>query len=89
MAKRTDHHRAADSGSAKEALEAIASLSYEQAFDQIEQIVEQIESGDAGLEKSLQEYERAVHLVRHCRSILAAAEQRIEMLGKDLKPLDD
>ncbi len=75
MAKRSDH-------SGKEESE----LSFEDALAQVESIIESIEGGEVGLEKSLSEYERGVKLIKRCREVLSSAEQRIEMLTKDLKP---
>ncbi|MBN8597114.1 MAG: exodeoxyribonuclease VII small subunit [Planctomycetes bacterium] len=76
MAKRPDHSEKAD-----------AELSFEDALAQVESVIEAIESGEIGLEKSLTEYERGVRLIKRCRDVLATAEQRIEMLSKDLKPV--
>jgi len=75
MAKRPDHSEKAD-----------AELSFEDALAQVESVIESIEAGEIGLEKSLTEYERGVRLIKRCREVLANAEQRIEMLTKDLKP---
>ena len=47
---------------------------------QIEQIIERIESGQIGLERSIGEYERGVALIRRCREALGKAEQRVEEL---------
>ncbi|MGI6400882.1 MAG: exodeoxyribonuclease VII small subunit [Thermoguttaceae bacterium] len=55
-------------------------LSFEEAYRQIEKIVATLESGQGELEESLENYEKAVRLVRLCRSKLDAATQRIEML---------
>lgn len=55
-------------------------LSFEEALERIESIVEQIESGQIGLEESISAYERGVGLIRRCRSILDRAEQRVEEL---------
>lgn len=75
MAKRPDPSEKAD-----------AELSFEDALTQVESVIESIEAGEIGLEKSLTEYERGVRLLKRCRDILANAEHRIEMLTKDLKP---
>lgn len=61
-------------------------LSYEQAIDALETIVERIESGEVGLADSIEAYERGVRLIARCRSVLDQAEQRIEEL--DLKRAD-
>lgn len=53
---------------------------FEQAIEQLESIIEGIESGEVGLESSLEQYERGMKLIRHCRGVLDRAEQRIETL---------
>jgi exodeoxyribonuclease VII small subunit len=57
-----------------------AALDFEKAVEQIEQIIERIESGQIGLERSLGEYERGAALIRRCREALGKAEQRVEEL---------
>lgn len=74
MAKRTR------SDDASPADPAIGSLSYEEAVAKLETIIDRIESGEAGLEESIAEYERGAALVKRCREILGRAEQRIEEL---------
>lgn len=61
-------------------------LTYEQAVDELESIIERIESGDIGLEDSIRHYERGSQLLKRCRAILGQAEQRIERL--DAKALE-
>lgn len=56
------------------------SLSFEQAIENLEQIIEQIESGEIGLEDSLSAYEQGMKMITHCRSILSKAETKIEEL---------
>jgi exodeoxyribonuclease VII small subunit len=63
--------------------------SFEHSLEEVESIIEAIESGEVGLEKSLAEYERGVKLLKRCREILTSAEQRIESLSKDLKDSGD
>ncbi|MBL1218008.1 MAG: exodeoxyribonuclease VII small subunit [Planctomycetes bacterium] len=55
-------------------------LSFEQAFEQAEEIVDQIERGEIGLEASIEAYERGLAMLRRCRTILDQAEQRVEEL---------
>jgi exodeoxyribonuclease VII small subunit len=59
--------------------------SFEKMLEQIESIVERIERGEVGLEQALAEHERGVRMIRACREILHKAEQRVEMLNKDLE----
>lgn len=55
-------------------------LTFEQAVEQLEQIIEKIESGEVGLEDSLSAYEQGMKLIGHCRSVLTKAETKIEEL---------
>lgn len=52
----------------------------EKSLADLEAIVEQLESGDLPLEKSLKEFERGVHLSRECQGALKDAEQRVQVL---------
>jgi len=61
----------------------IEKLSFEQSLEQLEAIVERIESGEVGLEESLAEYESGAKLVKRCRAILDKAEKRIAELTAD------
>ncbi len=54
--------------------------SYEAAIERLEEIIERIESGEAGLEESLGLFEEGVKLRDRCRAILDRAEQRIAEL---------
>jgi len=55
---------------------------FESAIRDLESIVDEIERGEIGLEKSMSEYERGMGLVARCREILAAAEQKVEELSR-------
>jgi exodeoxyribonuclease VII small subunit len=57
------------------------SMSFEQATEELEAIIERIEQGQIGLEESLAERKRGEHLVRRCRAILDAAEQELEQVA--------
>lgn len=59
---------------------------YESAVEELEAIIDQIESGEIGLEQSIRRYERGAVLLKHCREILNQAEQRVTTL--DAKALD-
>ncbi len=61
-----------------------ADLGFEEAMDRVERIIERIESGEAGLEESIREYEAGAGLLRRCRAILERAEQRVAKLDLDL-----
>jgi exodeoxyribonuclease VII small subunit len=56
-------------------------LSFEQAIDQLNQIVSRIEQGQVPLQESLEQYEKGMNLIQHCRGILQDAEKRIEQIS--------
>ena len=55
---------------------------FEQCLAELEKIVSQIESGQIGLEESIQRYEKGTRLIQQCRTILDAAEKKIQLLAK-------
>ena len=61
---------------------------FESAIAELETIVKRMEDGDLTLEKSMELYERGLHLSRFCHSTLESAERRIELLTErgELKP---
>jgi exodeoxyribonuclease VII small subunit len=56
---------------------------FESALEDLEQVVEQLESGELSLEESLAAFERGVGLVRFCNQRLNEVEKKIELLVKD------
>ena len=56
--------------------------SFEEALQELEQILADIEGGELGLEDSLAKYERGNFLIHHCRGVLNTAERQIELLSK-------
>jgi exodeoxyribonuclease VII small subunit len=66
----------------------VSKLSFEAAIKELTGIVEQIEQGEIPLEHSLQQYERGMALIKHCRTILQKAEKRIEKISKEQEPDD-
>lgn len=57
--------------------------SFEQAIDKLEDLIEQIESGEVGLEQAIAQYEQGQSLIKRCRGILDKAERRIAELTQD------
>jgi exodeoxyribonuclease VII small subunit len=55
-----------------------AKVSFEQATEELEAIIERIEQGEIGLEEALAERKRGEALIKRCRAILDAAEQELE-----------
>jgi exodeoxyribonuclease VII small subunit len=58
-------------------------LKFEAAIEDLEQVVEQLESGDLSLEDSLAAFEKGVGLVRYCNQKLSEVEKKVELLIKD------
>ncbi|MCL2514877.1 MAG: exodeoxyribonuclease VII small subunit [Microbacteriaceae bacterium] len=56
----------------------VASLSYEQARDELIRVVNELEQGNASLEQSLQLWERGEALARRCEEWLIGAKARLD-----------
>ncbi|GEM_PF-6077149 len=50
---------------------------YEDLIERLEELVEQIESGELDLEGSIKGYEEGANLIKQARAILTRAEQRV------------
>ena len=74
---------------ANQANEDIRALSFEQALEALEKIVEDLERGEVPLDQSIRIYERGEALKAHCARLLKAAEDKVEKirLSRDGKPL--
>ena len=59
-------------------------LSFEQALEQLDQLVRRMESGDLGLDESIAAYRRGAELARFCQGKLADAERQIQKLDGDV-----
>ena len=73
----------------------VADLTFEEALDQLEKIVGDLERGDVALEESIKIYERGESLKKHCAKLLKAAEDKVEKIrvgadgtAKGSEPLD-
>ncbi len=63
----------------------IATMSFEDALRELEQIVQKLEGGDVPLDDSIRIYERGAALKAHCEARLREAELKVEkiVLGAD------
>ena len=61
----------------------LTDLDFENAYKELETIVERMERGEQDLEKSLNDFERGVALMKHCHSVVKDAEQKVDVLVKD------
>jgi exodeoxyribonuclease VII small subunit len=66
----------------------VTTLPFEQAIEELESIVRELEGGKVPLEQSVAIYERGEALKRRCEELLAQAEARVEKitLGSGSKP---
>jgi exodeoxyribonuclease VII small subunit len=55
-------------------------LNFEAALEELEQLVERMETGELTLEESLKAFERGVVLTRDCQKALKDAELRVQTL---------
>jgi len=70
-------------GSAKLTAGDVGKLTFEQAIKELTGIVSKIEQGEIALGDSLQQYEKGMALIKHCRKILQEAEKRIEKIAQE------
>lgn len=63
--------------------------SYEEALQELEQLLAKLESGQLPLDQLLTHYQRGASLLNYCRDRLAAIENQISVLDEGaLKPWD-
>jgi exodeoxyribonuclease VII small subunit len=58
-------------------------LSYEEAFEELESIVEQLQTADLALEKALSLFERGQALSARCNELLEEAQLKLRQLVPD------
>ncbi len=56
---------------------------FEKAMEQLEEIVQELESVDLPLEKAIKKFEEGVQLAKFCSDKLDETEKRIKILLKD------
>jgi len=52
----------------------------EKSLADLEELVEELESGDLPLEKAMKKFEEGIKLTRGCQTALKEAEQKVEIL---------
>ncbi len=64
--------------------------SFEEAMEELEQLVARMEAGELPLEASLAAYQRGSELVKYCAAQLERVEKQVKVLeGEMLKPFGD
>jgi exodeoxyribonuclease VII small subunit len=66
---------------AKKASKSIEAQKYEEAFAELEAIVEALESGERPLDESMNLFERGQALVKRCALLLDQAELKVQQLS--------
>jgi len=54
---------------------------FEEALEQLEEIVRELEEGQIGLDEAMARYQQGVELLRQCFDLLERAERKISLLG--------
>ncbi len=67
----------------------INDLSYEAAYDELQQVISKLESGDLPLDDSVTLFERGQKLSARCQHLLDTAELRIQRLHDDGTQTDE
>ncbi len=63
-----------------EAITMAKKKTFEEALENLEEIVSAIESGEIGLAESIDKYAAGAKLIKYCRGVLDTAEKKIQML---------
>ena len=63
-----------------EANQDVKAMTFEQALEALERIVDDLERGDVPLDQSIRIYERGEELKKHCEKLLKAAEDKVEKI---------
>ena len=59
----------------------IRKMSFEQALEELKQIVERLEQGQGELDQVIEDYQRGALLKQHCEAKLRDAEQKIAKIS--------
>lgn len=70
MSKKIDYHKIKD-------------LDFEEAMDQLNEIIQGLESGEVKLSESVDKFELGSELAKHCKKLLDNAETRINAIKID------
>jgi exodeoxyribonuclease VII small subunit len=62
---------------------------YSEAFDELQRIVSEIESGEISVDELSEKVKRATHLIRICKLKLTSTEEDVSKILKDLETSDE
>ncbi|MBF0494556.1 MAG: exodeoxyribonuclease VII small subunit [Candidatus Omnitrophica bacterium] len=58
-------------------------VTFEKSIERLEEIIEELESGEFPLEDSLKKYEEGLKLAQYCKLKLEEARKKVETLAKE------
>lgn len=58
-------------------------MNFEKSIEELENIVQQLETGELTLEESLKLFQKGVELSKNCSKMLDEAEQKVKILIKE------
>lgn len=61
---------------------AAKKINLEKSLADLEELVEELESGDLPLEQAMKKFEEGIKLTRGCQAALKEAEQKVQILMK-------
>ena len=61
----------------------MAKKTFEQSMKQLEQIVQELESGDLPLERAIKKFEEGIQLSKLCAKMLDETEKKVSILLED------
>ena len=62
---------------------------YSEAFDELQRIVSEIESGEISVDELSDKVKRATYLIRICKLKLSSTEEDVSKILKDLETSDE
>lgn len=67
----------------------IESMSFEECYLELQQLVEQFEKGQMRLTESVEHFERGMLLLKRCNQQLNEAETRVEKMLRRIEPMEE
>lgn len=61
--------------------ETAAPPTFEAGLEELQQIVQQLETGQLGLDAALEKYQRGIEVLKQCHRVLKVTERKIELLS--------
>lgn len=64
-------------------------ITYEEAFNRLEQIISQLQSEDVNLDEAIDLFKQGVELQKHCNALLSDAEKKVAKVLNEVGELED